>query len=225
MNLDRKEEKKKSSKNDSPKEFKPLLNNIDTYSISINPKIQFEESSSRYIDLYSSMVTFLKKHHSTDYAQLNINTEVSYPLKNGLENRKSADVISRIHFHGTIKFTSVVHWFMYVQPFLARFSIYEIDTINNIETWSNYITKDSSQWAVVDEPFTEYHINTSVILGSKVRTKKQNDINNNVPVIQAHDDLPFYVERDDIITQLSNNSSPLDLSLPPLTDMDTHIGI
>lgn len=200
MSLDRKEENKNSS--DAPvKVFKPLLNNQTYYSFSMNPKCQYEESSSRYIDLYSSVVSFFKQHHATDYAELDLNTEVSYPLKNGIDKRKSNEVISRIHFHGTIRFLSVVHWYIYVQPFLAGFCIYEIDTISNMDTWNNYITKDSVQWSIVDVPFTNYNINTSVILGSKVKKKKQDAINNGIPVI-SDDDAPFYIEKDDIITQL-----------------------
>lgn len=204
MSLDRKEENK-NIKKDTAKQFKPLLNNYDYYSISINPKIQFEESSSRYIDVYSSMVSFLKQHTTTDYAELNLITEVSYPLKNGLEKRKSNEVISRIHFHGTIKFTSVVHWFIYVQPFLAGYCIYEIDTINNIDTWKNYMTKDVVQWTIVDVPFTCYNITNDVVLGSKIKKKKRDAISHGIPLI-TDEETPFYVEHDDIITQLNNIS-------------------
>lgn len=199
--LDRKEEKKQSPKH-KPKVYEPMLDNSTSYAITINPKNQFEESSSRYIDVYSSLVTFLKKHNHTDYAELHICTEVSYPLKNGLEKRKSSEVISRIHFHGVIKFISVVHWFMYVQPFLAGFCIYEIDTIDDMDTWNSYITKDRVQWLIVDIPFTEYCITDSVILSSKVKKKKQKEWDNGVPIIN-NDNAPFYTERDDIITQLN----------------------
>ena len=225
MSLDRKEEKKNPSSCDT-KRFTPLLQNNIEYSISINPLGQFEESSSRYIDWYSSVVTFLKKHKVINFCYLYLNTEISYPLKNGVEKRKPETVISRLHLHGTILFKDVVKWFIYVQPFLASFCIYEIDIINNEDTWNNYIHKDTRSWeeSMPDpclpnqeactriEPFTEYNICNRVIKNSKVKRKKK-DVNRMeeivlepFPLLTEENQCQFYCEVDSASDQVNQSN-------------------
>lgn len=200
MSLDRKEEKKKSNNNDTLKKFAPSLINNVLYSLTINPQDQFTESKSRYIDWYSSVVTFFKKHNICDFCELDVITEISYPLKNGVDKRKPHDIKSRLHLHGTILFIDVVKWFIYIQPFLAAFCIYEIDTIHDSETWNSYIHKDKNQWVIgrdweahsptnyniMLEPFTSYHLTNEIILNQRIKRKKNHPDNIDNPIVQKH---------------------------------------
>lgn len=217
MSLDRKREKKQSKNCDTPKEFAPLLANNVEYSLTINPLNQYEESSSRYLDVYSSLVTFLKKHKLREFCYLYLITEVSYPLMNGVGKRKPSDVTSRIHFHGTITFTDVVKWFIYVQPFLASFCVYEIDMINDEKVWNSYINKDYKVWSQSFlvypdedmtphedqiEAFTSYVVTNKIVRNSKVKRKKKTNrldeiIDEVHPLLVDENQCQFYCEVDD----------------------------
>lgn len=47
----------------------------------------------------------------------------------------------RIHFHGTIKLGSIVSFFLEDIPVLKKHGTYEIDVINNPDTWTVYVMK------------------------------------------------------------------------------------
>lgn len=187
MSLDRNKKIKKCPKSDIPKEFKPQLQNNVLYSLTLNPKEQYLCSSSRYLNWYSSIVTHLKYNDWNKYCMLDLNTEISYPLTNGVEKRKSYEVTSRLHLHGTIRFFDVVGWFIYVQPELVQFAIYEIDTIDNVETWNNYIIKDKDSWTEhnkISRPFTEYNINMDILTNLGEYDKDNERFKTNVKSLQ-----------------------------------------
>ena len=54
---------------------------------------------------------------------------------------------SRLHYHGTIKFTKIdglFLWYSYILNDLSNVASVEVDTIENATTWYNYKTKNSS---------------------------------------------------------------------------------
>lgn len=102
------------------------------YSVSINPKQQFDDrKSSSYLKRFSMMIEYVHKwlDHGQDYFSY-----VLFPeCKNG-----------RIHFHGVIKFIQPLKFDMLVLPLWKELWTYEIDTIDDINVWFKYCTKQQS---------------------------------------------------------------------------------
>lgn len=46
------------------------------------------------------------------------------------------------HWHGVIKILNVFRFHLEILPYLKTASVFEIDTIEDPEVWSNYMTKD-----------------------------------------------------------------------------------
>lgn len=175
--------------------FSPKLVNGEIYSITINPSEQYPLKKSRYLDVYSSLMTLFNKHNILKYIKhVELNTEVSYPMKNGLDKQRPANVISRIHYHGTICFKDIIGFFVYVQPYLSAYCIYEIDTIDNPQTWNNYMCKDINEWTEREqEPFTTYQINTTILSEKKRKRRTLNEREHDIP-IRDDDNLIYYFE-------------------------------
>lgn len=175
--------------------FTPKLVNGVTYSISINPSEQYPLKRSRYLDVYTSLMTLFNKLNILKYINdIVLNTEVSYPMKNGLDKKRPETVISRIHYHGTISFKDIIGFFVYVQPHLSAYCIYEIDTIDNFQTWGNYIEKDINEWEGREqESFTAYQINTILLSEKKRKRRTLNERDNGIP-IRDDDNMIYYFE-------------------------------
>lgn len=178
------------------KEFDSKLKNFVQYSITINPSEQFPTDKSRMLNVYSSLITLFRKQHLLKYVKhIELHTEVSYPMKNGLDKKRPCDVISRIHYHGTITFVDVVGFFVYVQPSLSAYCIYEIDTLDDSDNWTNYVTKDKDEWKGREqEPFTEYIITEDILDNVQKKRRKTNEKDNEVNIIPLLEDdrFPFY---------------------------------
>lgn len=175
--------------------FSPKLVNGENYSITINPSEQYPLKKSRYLDVYSSLMTLFTKINLLNYIDdIILNTEVSYPMKNGLDKTRPANVISRIHYHGIISFKDIIGFFIYVQPHLSAYCTYEIDTIDNSQTWNNYMEKDINEWGGREqESFTAYQINIILLSEKKRKRRTLNERDNDIP-IRDDDNLIYYFE-------------------------------
>lgn len=99
------------------------------YSCTINPSDADQYFESRDTRVY----TFLRNIYKT-LVKLNLYCNYTFYL----EISKGG----RLHLHGILEPTDLIEFYLNVPPILAHYSQYELDTIDDLDTWNNYITKD-----------------------------------------------------------------------------------
>lgn len=114
------------------------------YAITINPDnkhqyIEYKRDRLEYVYAYLLNYHMLKL---SDYSDYILYPEISTPKE---DNKRG---ITRIHYHGKIRFTKtegIFIWYMYVLNNLKSISVVKFDTIANAKTWENYIAKNKQQ--------------------------------------------------------------------------------
>jgi len=135
--------KKKTFSNVVPSYHKPMHSTIAPelidpnliYSLTINPSCQLDNTShSSYLQRAEHICCQWAKHLD------NIKPEsfryLIYPeTKNG-----------RIHFHGVIQIRQPLVFDVFVLPFWKNICTYEIDTIEDVDIWLSYMSKQNALW-------------------------------------------------------------------------------
>lgn len=128
-------------------------NNI--YALSICPADQYQYFCSPnrmklFRDKMNSLLMDCFNYHKIDYIQY---IELSTPLGKSSPNYSGP----RLHLHGIIvikKLTQLKDWLLNGYPKLVKNCMIEIDTINDIQTWIDYVLKDQD-W-IHEKPFTNW---------------------------------------------------------------------
>lgn len=117
-----------------------------TYAITINPTDKYQYYGKH--DRLEKFKTFINEQ-LVHYPQYGIH----YKLWIELSEPKNKTVNGpRLHLHGIITFhskKSVKHFLLNEIYKITRYAVYDIDTIENMETWITYCTK---QQHIIDEP-------------------------------------------------------------------------
>lgn len=128
--------------NKTPKTYTPDMLELNTcYEITINP-----DNSHQYLlakgDRLELVYNYLYNYHLfkiKDHCNFKLYPEFSNPSSDNIKG------ITRMHYHGTINFTSVegiYMWYLYIYNGLKQISSVKVDTITSKETWKNYCTKN-----------------------------------------------------------------------------------
>lgn len=110
------------------------LNTEYTFTISPDDSMQYWQEPNtlqRESKFYEQWTTFLFKH-VMPYAEYKLNVEIS---RSG-----------RLHMHGVIKFLSIKDFFLYSIYKLMNRAQIEIDTIEDMETWTIYMHKQNQMF-------------------------------------------------------------------------------
>lgn len=119
----------------SPEEVNPTL----MYTFTISPREQYTHSK----DLT------LKKHLKNILKIINkLGTHKDYQFKLYPELSSTG----RLHYHGTIKITNPFNFYLNLQKVIDDCTM-EIDSIQDMETWAKYITKQEHLWADIKYPY------------------------------------------------------------------------
>lgn len=103
-------------------------------SISLSPsdKQQYYENPKR-LEVFRSQLYGRLLIHVAPYASYDLYVEISEA--------------GRLHCHGTISIKDVLGFYLYAIPFMRDAMTYEIDTINDMQTWINYCTKGAHMFS------------------------------------------------------------------------------
>lgn len=120
--------------------------NVD-YTININPdnihQYNTETCKHSKCDRLYYVCRYIQNSHMRKlmkHTKYFIAPEISSPKQDNMKG------ITRIHFHGIIRFTDMIGikiWYYYVLNELKAISMVELDTIDNIATRKNYCYKNS----------------------------------------------------------------------------------
>jgi len=61
--------------------------------------------------------------------------------------------LGRLHFHGTIKVSTLWKFYYYDIPYIMKDSSFEIDTINKYDEWMAYVDKNKNEMSTMMESF------------------------------------------------------------------------
>lgn len=118
-----------------------------TFTISPEDSMQYWQepnSLQREKKFYEQWTVFLKKHVAA-YADYKLHVEIS---RSG-----------RLHMHGVIKFLSIKDFFLYSIQKLQNRAQIEIDSIEDMDVWTKYITKQQVMFPKLIENHAVYMVN------------------------------------------------------------------
>ena len=125
------------------KTFKGDMYEVKTlYALTLNPTDEKQyfnagDDRLRYVCryIYNELISKLDKD-----VKIMLVPEISHPKGNNFKKAKT-----RIHFHGTILFKTkevLLKYYLYIYNAFVKKNSVEVDTIDNKETWFNYIYKN-----------------------------------------------------------------------------------
>ncbi len=124
---------------------KQIYNINQWYSFTINAQSQFWKHNG--LQRVKKLQTHYKEILSniSDYCEFNLTPEMSK--------------VGRWHYHGTIRWTDeylLFMWLLVGVNKLTNTSVFEIDTINNMDHWNKYCSKDK---AIMSPQLKQYELN------------------------------------------------------------------
>lgn len=115
--------------------------NIDySFTLNIDPDL-----IRKYNNLTNQYYQYLNKLKHLKYCNYDVTFEISK--------------LGKLHLHGKIKINNIQKFYFYdVKKLMESFS-FEIDTIDNVEKWDEYINKNYSS---IKELFKEYNLKPNI---------------------------------------------------------------
>lgn len=113
-----------------------MLQNDVVYTFTLNPAdtYQYNNKDNR-IKLVTAKVIANLLHYK-NFCKWMLVPEFSTP--------ECYKAVPRLHFHGTIKFTNVMAFYIKEFYLLKKWCQFEIDTIDDKKHWKSYVTKNAS---------------------------------------------------------------------------------
>lgn len=136
------EKPKKKAPKRKPKTAKTMYRNGTkyTFTFNFNDDCQHFGSKDRIKLIYSDYKIMLKQLQKV--ASFELYFEFSTPDAYKCLNKMGYHSGPRFHIHGIVIFHDVIKYYLDIYTQLLNVGLFEIDTIEDMEVWRTYITKD-----------------------------------------------------------------------------------